>query len=896
MTRIRLITAAILTLAIFSFERQGMGQTIEPSVGNLAIVASASASFVSPDQTITSINSGYEPRNSRDASHRAYGNWPKLGTQWVEYDWTQPISTNKIDVYWFADGQGIRTPGKCELKYWNGTDFVPVGDAQGLGVRRNRFNVTTFSEVTTSKLRLEFEPAAKGLNFSTGILQWRVFDSGSSPEFAPLVTAGVDRVVVQGGKTFLNGLVRTIKVESPGLAWTKVSGPGDVTFENAGAANTSATFSTPGDYVLALTATDGGLSGSGSLHVKVDGQEALGTPLQPVYVTSFQINSRFWNDRIKAVIVNWIPHVYTKLSDPQLPEGGENNFVQAGNKLAGRPFTARQGPPWADAYTHNTVESMCLALMVDPQGDAEIIAAQKAMKAKLAEWIPEILSAQEPDGYLQTRFTLDPTNPEHWSPRFRGEHEGYTAGYFIESAIAYYRLTGGSDMRMYNAAKRLADCWYDHIGPPPKKAWFDGHEELEHALVRFAALVDLVEGPGKGDKYVQLAKFLVSCRGGGSEYDQSYAPAIEQYEAVGHAVRAVYLYTGMTDLVAQTGDVNYQSAVQSIWDDLINRKYYITGGVGSGETAEGFGADFSLPNTAYCESCSGCGELFFQHAMNIAYPDAKYADLFEETLYNAILGDLDLQGKNFYYANPLESPEEGGARYPWHNCPCCVGNISRTLLSLPTWIYNTDSQGIYVNLYVGSTMTIHGVGGTDVQMVQTTDYPWSEKVTITVNPATPTDFTIRLRLPTRDVSELYKSTPAADGISSIAVNGVSIIDYISTRGYLGVERTWKAGDKIELTLPLVPQRITADERVAADRGRVALRYGPLVYNIEHVDQPSLDLPLKSDSPLTAQWMPDLLGGVVAIKGTFADGSPMLAIPNYARCNRGGASIVWMRGE
>jgi DUF1680 family protein len=895
MRTIRLIIAAVFTVSLYFLTPMAKSQTTAPAPGNLAIVATASTSFVSQDQTLAALNSGYDPRNSRDASHRAYGNWPRLGTQWVEYSWTQPISTNKIDVYWFADGRGIKLPGQCRLKYWNGTDFVVVPGTQGLGVRGSRYNTTTFPEITTTKLRLEFDSAAKGLDFSTGILQWKVYDSGNSPDFPPLVSAGPDRVVIQTGKTYLAASVKTIKSIAPALAWSKTSGPGDVTFDDSSSAVTTAAFSQPGDYILAMTATTGSLSASGSLHVHVDAPPAQ-AHLDPVYVSSFQINSQFWNDRIKNLIVNWIPHVYTKLSEPDLKEGGINNFVQAGNKLAGRPFTPRLGPPWADAYTHNCVESMCLALMVDPRGDSDIIAAQKAIRAKLDEWIPIILSAQEPDGYLQTRFTLDPRNPPHWSPRFRTEHEGYTAGYFIESAIADYRLTGGSDMRMFNAAKKLADCWYDHIGPPPKKAWFDGHEEIEHALIRFSVLVDQVEGPGKGDKYVELAKFLMDCRGGGTDYDQSYATATHQYQALGHAVRAAYLYTAMTDLVEQTADVNYQSSVQSIWDNLVNRKYYITGGIGSGETSEGFGEDFSLPNRAYCESCSGCGELFFQHSMNLAYADAKYADLYEQTLFNAVLGDLDLEGKNFYYANPLESPETGGARYPWHDCPCCVGNIPRTLLSLPTWIYSTDADGIYVNLYVGSTMTIKNVAGTDVRIVQTTDYPWNDKAVITLNPSAPAKFAIRLRLPHRDVSALYTSVPSADGISTITINGQQLDPIAMVAGYANLIRTWQPGDKIELTLPLTPQRVTADDRIAADRGRVALRYGPLIYNIEHADQPSLDIPLKSDSPLTTQWMPDLLGGVVAIKGTFADGSPMLAIPNYARCNRGGASIVWLRAQ
>jgi hypothetical protein len=297
--------------------------------------------------------------------------------------------------------------------------------------------------------------------------------------------------------------------------------------------------------------------------------------------------------------------------------------------------------------------------MVDPNGDQEIIDAQRAMRAKIDEWIPIILSSQEPDGYLQSRFTLGTARdngniPPHWDPRRgRGEHEGYVAGYLLEAAISHYLMTDGQDRRLYDAAKKLADCWCDNIGPPPKKAWYDGHQEMEQALVRFARMVDHVEGVGKGDKYTQLAKFLIDSRQGGSQYDQSYVPAVQQYEAVGHAVRAGYFYSGMADIAMMTHDLDYQSAVNSILDDLVNRKYYLTGGIGSGETSEGFGPDYSLRNTAYCESCSGTAVLFFQYKLNLTYQDAKYADLYEETLYNAILGDVDLDGKNFCYTNEL---------------------------------------------------------------------------------------------------------------------------------------------------------------------------------------------------------------------------------------------------
>jgi DUF1680 family protein len=561
--------------------------------------------------------------------------------------------------------------------------------------------------------------------------------------------------------------------------------------------------------------------------------------------------------------------------------GGIDNFIDAANKLAGKPHGRHRGYVFSNAWVHQTVESICIALMVDPQGDDDIIAAQNEMKATLEDWIPKILAAQEPDGYLQTAFTLD-DRKERWSPRFRPDHEGYVAGYFIESAINHYTLTDGSDLRLYNAAKKLADCWVANLGPEPgKREWFDGHQEMEQALVRFGRFVNDMEGGGKGDAYIKLAKFLLDCRRDGSEYDQSHVPVQQQYEAVGHAVRAVYNYSGMADVATETGDLDYRSAVMSLWDNITNKKYYVTGGIGTGETSEGFGPNYSLRHNAYCESCSTCGQIFFQYKMNLSYHDARYADLYEESMYNALLGSIDLEGENFYYQNPLLG---GFPRYPWHACPCCVGNIPRTLLMVPTWTYVKDDDGLYVNMFIGSTIKVDDVAGTDVEMVQETDYPWSGKVKIMVNPAETNEFTIHVRAPNRSVSELYSSTPEADGIESIKVNGESVHPEI-VNGYAVIKREWKSGDKIELELPMKPQRVKCIDEVAANRGRVALRYGPLVYNIEAVDGNNVDGVLPPNTPLSTEWRPELLGGVVVIKGEFADGSPMLAIPNFARNNR-----------
>jgi DUF1680 family protein len=864
---------------------------------NLAIVATPSASYTSGDTSTGALNDDITPRNSRDARHGSYGNWPRTGTQWVQYDWSQPISTKQVAVFWWDDRQGVRLPKASRLKYWNGTEFIAVPNASGLGVGGDKFNPTAFDEVTTSKLRLEIDSDG---TFSTGVLEWKVYDSGKSPEFPPKVAAGVDRAVVLGGKTYLRGQVRSLKPDGAAvpMSWSKVSGPGDVQFDNANAAETSAAFTQPGSYVIKLSAGQDKLVSVSTLNVEVERPPAADR-FDVVYTRGYKIQSPLWSKRARALIVNWIPHCidYINRTNLNQGQGGIDNFIEAAKALRGEPHGPQKGYVFANAWVHQTVESICLALMVDPQGDPEIANAQQAMKATLEDWIPKILAAQEPDGYLQTAYTLSERQhwPARWNPPQRGNHEGYVAGYFLESAINHYTLTDGKDRRLYGAAKKLADCWVANLGPG-KKEWYDGHQEMEQALVRFGRFVNDAEGGGRGDAYIQLARFLLDCRRNGGEYDQTHLPVQQQYEAVGHAVRAMYCYSAMADVAAETRDVDYQSAVLSLWDNLVNKKYYVTGGIGSGETSEGFGPNYSLPNNGYCEACSSCGLVFFQYKLNLAYRDAKFADLYEETLYNALLGSIDLDGKNFYYDNPLVSSQR---RYPWHVCPCCVGNIPRTLLMIPTWTYVKSKDAVGVNLFIGSAINIGPVAGTEVQMVQKTDYPWSGTVSITVNPGEPKEFSVCIRVPDRRTSQLYTPAPEVSGLKSLAVNGEALTPRIE-KGYAVVTRRWKAGDRIDLELPMAVQRIKARQQVAADRGRVALRYGPLIYNVERADQPDLGLAIGS-GPLAAQWRGDLLDGVVVIKGMWRDGSPLMAVPNYARDNRssagaGRASLVWIKDE
>lgn len=885
-------------------------------------------------------------------------------------------------------------------------------------------------------------------------------------------SAGVDRINVLGSKTYLHGWAgygeapvlggpqvrnppaqvnyagQTQEAAAGGSAssgaaptgvWSKESGPGTVTFADPQALTTTATFSALGPYVLKLTVTNGASTHSSSLHVSVEPPPPA-KQLEAVYTKNFKITSPFWKARAKALIANWIPHCIDQINRQDVPigQGGIDNFINAGKALRGEPHGYHKGYVFSNAWVHQTVEAMSIALMIDPQGDPDIIKAHEKFRKTLDEWIPIILAAQEPDGYLQTAFTAaaprrgplppvpvtkpdgtvvmgrvsvsqdpdgtlhanrgfggrggrggrgqeaemeqpfdhktsttvvfpvlnqdftttltrialtespapangfggrgganavvitatritgdnpdgkpdtkieippsEPANLKHWDPATRGNHEGYTAGYFLESAINHYLMTKKQDARLYNAAKKLADCWYNNLGPAPKKPWYDGHEEMEQALVRFGRFVNDMEGGGKGQHYIDTAKWLLDCRSTTavqrtrpdgtviderSEYDQSHLPVVQQYEVVGHAVRAMYLDSGMADVAVETHDLEYHSAVKSLWQNLVNKKLYVTGGVGSGDTSEGFGVNYALSNQAYCEACSSCGEIFFHWKMHLAYHEAKYANLIEEAMYNALLGANDLEAKDFYYDNPLD---ENKVRYAWHVCPCCVGNIPRTLLMMPTWVYTKSPDGIYVNLFVGSQITVENVGGTDVEMVQNTEYPWKGNVAITVNPKTAKNFSLRIRVPDRGVSKLYTPTPEANGVTSIHVNGKAVKPAMEN-GYAVITRDWKAGDTVELVLPLTAQRVHPDDRIIArnrggvvdhpDQGKVALKYGPLIYNIEKVDQ-DIAKPMSKTAPLTAEWRPDLLGGVMAIKGKFADGSELLAIPNYARTNRDGA--------
>ena len=633
-------------------------------------------------------------------------------------------------------------------------------------------------------------------------------------------------------------------------------------------------------------------------HLELASGQPAGEPLTPVYFQRIQIDG-FWKDQIKRLTEKWIPHCIE-----QMEEGGKGqellNLVNTAKALSGEPSGKFTGAPWSDAYVYNTIEAVCLALAVEPEGDKELAAAQTFLRMKLDEWIPIVLAAQMDDGYIHSYHIVN--KYERYTNI--NAHEFYVQGYFLEAGVAHYQVTGGEDRRLYDAARRCADQLCETFGPPPKRNWIYGHAGMGIALCRLARLVSAVEGAPAGDKYSNLAKFFLDHRHEIEEhrspYRQSHLPVVEQDEAVGHAVRATYFYSAIADLAMLTGDEAFAGAVDKIWKSAVDRRMYVTGGVGSTHQGEAFGEDYHLPNeSAYCESCAGCGLSFWADRMNRMHHDGASIEVQERVLYNNILGAIELSGTNFFYQNPLAS---GHGRYPWHGCPCCVGNIPRALIAIKDLMYrlNSSRDRLYVNHYVASSGTIANVGGTTLEIEQKTEYPWKGDVSLTLIPEKAASFTLKLRIPNHGESLLYTPTPSG-GEFEVRVNG-EVQPAVADSGYASVSRTWKAGDCIDLALPMPVQRIRADERVGSDRGRVALERGPMVYNVESVDHKddvrSLFLP--KESALRAVWKADLLGGVMVLEGQASRNAPggtesveLVAIPNYARLNRGGWSQVWI---
>jgi uncharacterized protein len=627
-------------------------------------------------------------------------------------------------------------------------------------------------------------------------------------------------------------------------------------------------------------------------------------PVQPVPFTAVHFNDVFWSPRIEINRTVTIPYAFGKCEET----GRMDNFIRAADTLRGEPPANLKPPgfPFDDTDVYKVLEGASYTLSVKPD---------PKLDAYLDSVIALIAAAQEPDGYLYTARTIDPAAPHPWSGAQRWQeeqvlsHELYDCGHLYEAAVAHYRATG--KRTLLNVALKSADLLVRTFGPG-KRTVFSGHQIVEMGLVK------LYRVTGNRD-YLDLAKFFLDARGpngtpgSGNPYNQSHLPVVKQTEAVGHAVRATYMYSGMADVAALTGDAAYVAAIDKIWENVAAKKLYITGGIGARAAGEAFGANYELPNaSAYNETCAAVGNVYWNHRLFLLHGDAKYIDVMERTLYNGLLSGVSLDGTSFFYPNPLESDGRVG-RSPWFGCACCPGNITRFLASAPGYVYGQQADTIYVNLFVGSQADIQLDGDRHVKLIQETKYPWDGRVKITVQPDQAGPFTIKVRVPgwARNEpvpSDLYHFADVSNDSPTLQVNGQSAAMDLE-KGYATLTRSWQAGDAIELSLPMPVRRVLANDRVAADRGRVAIERGPIVYCAEwqdNADHHVRNLLLPDDSTLTAEFKPDLLGGVAVIGGkAFArsrgsDGTitkteeDFTAIPYYSWANRGnGQMVVWL---
>jgi uncharacterized protein len=637
-------------------------------------------------------------------------------------------------------------------------------------------------------------------------------------------------------------------------------------------------------------------------------------PVKPVPFTAVHVTDAFWAPRIETNRKVAIPFAFEKSEET----GRVDNFIRAAHALRGEPFENHKYPPYPfdDSDVFKVIEgaSYTLSVAPDPKLDAYI----DSLIAKIA-------AAQEPDGYLYTARTIDPAHPHPWSGNQRwilegvNSHELYNLGHLYEAAVAHYQATG--KRTLLDIALRTADMLDRTFGPGKQSIW-PGHQVIEMGLAKLYRVT--------GDaRYLNLAKFMLDERGpqsheqgAGNAYVLADKKVTDQSDAApgAHAVRATYLYSGMADIAALTGDAAYVTALDKIWDNVAGKKLAITGGIGARARGEAFGADYELPNlTAYNETCAAVGNDFWNHRLFLLHADSKYIDVMERTLYNGLISGVALDGKTFFYENPLEASglAQKDQRSPWFGVACCPSNITRFMASVPGYIYAQRGDTLWVNLFIANNATIKLDNGRTVKLVQETRYPWDGGVHITVNadqlnPDQAGPLTINVRIPGWARNEpvptdLYRFTNKAAASPVLRVNGRPIPLQLD-KGYVAIARTWKSGDVIDLKLPMPVRRVVANDQVAADRGRVALQRGPIVYAAEWPDNPNgkvRNLVLPDSAPLTTEFNPALLNGVTIVKSRAvalafdAHGNvtktaqPFTAIPYYAWANRGrGPMMVW----
>ncbi|HEY0865747.1 MAG TPA: glycoside hydrolase family 127 protein [Fimbriimonas sp.] len=620
-------------------------------------------------------------------------------------------------------------------------------------------------------------------------------------------------------------------------------------------------------------------------------------PVKPVPFTAVKLTDRFWAPKLETNREISIPFAFERCEE----SGRVDLFERAAKALRGEPLGNRKAPgyPFDDTDVYKVLEGAAYSLSVHPDPKLE---------AYVDGLIDKIAAAQEPDGYLYTTRTINPEAPHDWSGKERwvleqdNSHELYNLGHMFEAAVAHYQATGKRSL--LNVAIKSADLLDRTFGPGKKKVW-PGHQIVEMGLVRLGRVTHQ-------PRYLALAKFFLDSRGGSGEYWQAHLPPVEQTEAVGHAVRATYMYSGMADVAAILGDKAYAKAIQAIWNDVVGRKLYVTGGIGATGAGEAFGPPYELPNmSAYCETCAQIGNDFWNQRLFQMHGDAKYVDVFERTLYNGLISGASLDGKGWFYPNPLESRGQH-QRSPWFGVACCPGNMTRFLPSLPGYFYGQQGSTIYANLYAASTADVKLDGGRKVQIVQETNYPWDGEIKLTVRPDRAARFALNLRVPgwARNEpvpSDLYRFAEKVKAPVVLKVNGKTEPVQLQ-KGYAVLNRSWKKGDTVELSLPMPIRRVVANEKVKEDVGKVALQRGPVVYCAEWPDNPGgiRNLLLPDEAVLNARFRPDLLKGVTTLVGTakalaydpagnvVEAGQPFTAIPYYAWANRGrGEMMVWI---
>jgi hypothetical protein len=628
-------------------------------------------------------------------------------------------------------------------------------------------------------------------------------------------------------------------------------------------------------------------------------QQAHGYPIDPVPFTSVKVTDNFWGQRLKASREVTVPLAFSKCEET----GRYENFIRAAHpcdtfKVGGFSFD--------DTDVYKTIEGASYILQTYPD-------------PKLEKYIDSVLvivaAAQEPDGYLYTSRTMNPAHPHEWAGSKRWEavenlsHEFYNLGHMVEGAIAHYQATGKRNF--LDIAIKYADCVCREIGDGPDQVVrVPGHQIAEMALAKLY----LVTGDRK---YLDQAKFFLDKRGYTSRtdaYSQAHKPVIEQDEAVGHAVRAAYMYAGMADVAALTGDSAYINAIDRIWDNIVGKKYYITGGIGATSNGEAFGANYELPNmSAYCETCAAIGNVYVNYRLFLLHGESKYYDVLERSLYNGLISGVSLDGGAFFYPNPLESIGQH-QRQPWFGCACCPSNICRFIPSLPGYIYAVRDRDVYVNLFMANTADIE-VAGRKVVLSQSTDYPWNGDITLTVDRNKAGRFDMKIRIPgwvqNKPVpSDLYRYSDGKRLSYSIKVNGQPVESDLEN-GYFSIDRNWKKGDKVEIHFDMEPRTVKANNKVEADRGRVAFERGPIVYCAEWPDNDFdvLSVLVNQKPEITVVSKPDMLYGINELvtdaqslrfddKGRLeAKDQKLTLIPYYAWCHRGsGQMAVWLPQE